>query len=378
MDYGGWTKLEKLGSGGQGTVFKARSPACTELRKNRLAKIMYDFRQASRADDYTQLEELVRNIAKHGGDDAPEDLGALKLFDFPEDEAEKSKAQARLQDEIKALKTIQHPAILRLLAGSEEEQFIVTEYHPHLKPNRRFAMFEGRALASLQAFRILVSGVAAIHAKDAIHRDIKLPNIFVASDGRLVLGDFGIVLFRNAELRLTETYERVGSRNWMAPWATTDHRLPLEDVNPTLDLFPLGKVLWCLISGRPGLEFWYFDQEPRPGRPANNLATLFPDDPAMPIVNELIGKCVVQYEENCLKSATELLGLVDHAIERIVGLGKKPKSGPWLCRMCEKGYYTSQFRLVSTLSTPDNSNADGKLWAHTCDQCGHCEIFRRL
>jgi hypothetical protein len=155
-----------------------------------------------------------------------------------------------------------------------------------------------------------------------------------------VLGDFGIVLFKGADHRLTETYERVGNRDWMAPWAATQNRVALEDVNPTLDIFPLGKVLWCMVAGRSNLEFWYFDQEEKRGRPSNNLETLFPEDPAMPIINEILRKCVVEDEDSCLKTASELLDIVKSATARIRGFGRKPQDdGPWQCQTCGKGHY---------------------------------------
>src|SRR5260370_10261743 len=99
--------------------------------------------------------------------------------------------------------------------------------------------FKGRAIESLKAFRPIVEGIVAIEGKGAIHRDIKTQHIFVAMDGRLVLGDFGIVFFRDAMgTRYTETFgERVGSHYWMAPWAYEPERLALENVSASLDIF---------------------------------------------------------------------------------------------------------------------------------------------
>jgi serine/threonine protein kinase len=383
LAYGGWEKIEpKIGSGGQGTVYKARSPERVTRRQQALEQIHHELRQVSRSDDFTKLEELVMNIGDYGAPDLPRDIGALKVFNIPRGVPEESKAVGRLQAEMKALVELQHPAILRFLHGSSlfvEELFIITEYHPKGTLDTHLGRYRGRALESLEAFKPLVEAVFAIHSKDAIHRDIKLPNIFLASDGRLVLGDFGIVIFRNTDQRLTDTYERVGSRDWMAPWANTPNRLALEEVNPTLDVFPLGKVLWCMVSGQPNLEYWYFDQAARGSRPANNLEHLFPDDPAMPIVNEILAKCVVQYEESCLKSASELLELVNTAIGRIRRFGRKPDDDtPWPCQVCGKGYYTREpLRLLTSMATSSNANVDGTLYAYSCRRCGHVELFER-
>jgi hypothetical protein len=79
---------------------------------------------------------------------------------------------------------------------------------------------QGDVLGSLLAFRSLLEAVAKLHEKGYVHRDIKPDNIFVADDGHLVLGDFGLVIEPGAaDGRLTDTYENVGSRDWMPGWA---------------------------------------------------------------------------------------------------------------------------------------------------------------
>ena len=49
---------------------------------------------------------------------------------------------------------------------------------------------------------------------------------------------------------MDSTFERVGTRGWMAPWAQNDLRLLAEDINPRLDIYPLAKVLWSMIAAR--------------------------------------------------------------------------------------------------------------------------------
>lgn len=181
--YGGWEKIEPKIGGGQGTVYKARSPEGLARRQQVFARIQHELRQVSRSDDFSKLEELITNIVDYGGLGQSRDLGALKVFDIPRGEPEESKAVGRLQAEMKALEALRHPAILCLLQGcqpAEQDRFMVTEYHPNGTLDRHLAHYEGRALESLEAFKPLVDAVCAIHAENAIHRDIKLPNIFVA------------------------------------------------------------------------------------------------------------------------------------------------------------------------------------------------------
>ena len=73
----------------------------------------------------------------------------------------------------------------------------------------------------------------------------------------------------------------------------------------------LGKLLWTMVSGRPVLNLWYFD------RPENDLSGMFPDSPSSGLANQLLEKCVVENEEECLPSAVELLREVDIVLRAV-------------------------------------------------------------
>jgi hypothetical protein len=165
----------------------------------------------------------------------------------------------------------------------------------------------------------------------------------------------------------------------MAPWANIEHRFTLEEVNPTFDIFPLGKVLWCMISGRHQLQFWYFDKPERGSVPANNLEVLFPDDPAMRVINSVLAKCIVEDEAACLTTAAELLTEVDRAITQLRGLGTKPEDGSsWWCTVCKKGYYqkTNLMWRARFNTVPGGIEENPKMEIYFCDHCGHLAAFR--
>lgn len=388
MIYNGWETFGKaLGNGAQGTVYKARNPARVEERKRLLEKIAHRLRQINgMGTPSEEVSALATEILDLGSPDPLESLGALKIFTFPEvDSPEFEKTRSRLQSEIRALQQLKHSAILKFLDGSHMdyyvEQFIVTEYFPDGTLHENLKRFKGHALEALLVFRPLVEAVVAIHQQNAIHRDIKPKNIFVAADGRLVLGDFGIVLFKDIDGRVTETYDRPGSRDWMAPWVNIEHRFELEEMNPTLDIFPLGKVLWCMVSGRHQLPYWDWDRSAEGSIPAYNLEHLFPDDPTMPVINSLLAKCVVREKANCIKTAAELLAQVDKAITQIRGLGLKSEdAAPWLCMVCKKGYYRKEQSLVwrgEFFVASTGGNATTMTEVYFCDRCGHMEAFRQ-
>ena len=103
-------------------------------------------------------------------------------------------------------------------------------------------------LDALRAFRPIVDAVSALHAEQVVHRDIKPDNIFVASDGHLVMADCGLAFKLENQDRLTSTFENVGSRDFQPPWS---YGIRLAEVQPTFDVFSLAKVLWTMVSGRP-------------------------------------------------------------------------------------------------------------------------------
>jgi len=254
MQYDGWEPIGgRIGRGGQGTVYRARSPQPAQQLKPLAAAVERVINQSIAPDK--SIVEFARNIVEIGAPDPPEYIGALKQFEISaDDKAEAALAIGRLKSEVHALQHISHPSVLKLLHQNVDARFIITEFHQNGTLDRNLYRYKGKTLDALTAFRKLVDGVCQIHKQGAVHRDIKPENIFVSSSGDLVLGDFGIVFFVE-QGRLTTTLERVGTTYWMAPWAYKNERLDVAAINPSLDVYPLGKVLWSMISGRNGFPY---------------------------------------------------------------------------------------------------------------------------
>jgi serine/threonine protein kinase len=230
------------------------------------------------------------------------------------------------------------------------------DYYPKTLSND-LGRTRGDLLASLLSIRPVVEAVALLHDSKLVHRDIKPDNVFVASDGRLVLGDFGLAIRMDDNPgRLTDTYENVGSRDWMPGWAMG---MRIEDVKPTFDVFSLEKLLWAMISGKAKLRLWYLhDHE-------FELEQMFPDDKSIRFARTILDKCIVEREKDCLKLAGELLSVIDVHISLLRQHGQTPRNGPMQCRICAFGHYSVGIR------------EDTELRALACDYCGNIQWFSR-
>lgn len=88
--------------------------------------------------------------------------------------------------------------------------------------------------------------LAAAHAGKVVHRDLKPANLFLQTDGRLKICDFGIAWTAEATEGLTVTGRPFGSPPYMSPeqWRG-------EHVTVRCDLYALGCVLHALLTGGP-------------------------------------------------------------------------------------------------------------------------------
>jgi serine/threonine protein kinase len=84
------------------------------------------------------------------------------------------------------------------------------------------------------------------HSMGVIHRDLKPANLFLSSDGRIKIGDFGLA--RDLDRgRLTHEGQTVGTCRYMPPEQITGD----ADLTGAADLYALGCILYQAIAGQP-------------------------------------------------------------------------------------------------------------------------------
>ena len=373
--YGQWEVMKELGEGGQGKVYLAKDIEKTKGTEQRFAEINRSIGTLTTAQPTETrrqaAQDLVRAIASLSPTTPdPSSLGALKILHKPKQENGIEKALERMTQEIDALQTLNHPNVLRILDHNVKERWFVGEYHPGGTLSNHNELFKGDLLRALTAFRPLVEAVAELHRAKRVHRDIKPHNVFIAADGRLILGDFGIVFYDDPNrTRITDTYENVGSRDWMPGWAMGRR---IEDTTAAFDVFGLGKLLWAMLSGRTVLPLWYLH------KPAYELEQMFPQDESIRWARVILDKCIVENEELCLTSAAELLTTIDAVLPalkrhaQVVGEGIARR-----CTVCGIGEY--QCIIDEDIIAFHNFGLDptgsSTFKVFSCSNCGHVELF---
>jgi tetratricopeptide (TPR) repeat protein len=167
---------------------------------------------------------------------------------------------ARFQREARAAAAVRHPAIVTVHEASVSGQvaFMALELvnGGSLKDEiRRRERLPWREAASL--FAQVARGLAAIHERGLIHRDVKPANVLLADrpgEARQArLADFGLARRVDPRLSsaagLTKTGEIVGTFEYMAP-----EQADARDVDGRADLYALGASLLEALTGRPPFE----------------------------------------------------------------------------------------------------------------------------
>ncbi|UMM37249.1 hypothetical protein L5515_009070 [Caenorhabditis briggsae] len=151
----------------------------------------------------------------------------------------------KLFREVKIMKQLDHPNIVKLYQVMETEQtlYLVLEYasggevFDYLVAHGRMKEKEARA-----KFRQIVSAVQYLHSKNIIHRDLKAENLLLDQDMNIKIADFG---FSNTFSLGNKLDTFCGSPPYAAPELFSGKKYD----GPEVDVWSLGVILYTLVSG---------------------------------------------------------------------------------------------------------------------------------
>jgi hypothetical protein len=148
-----------------------------------------------------------------------------------------------LKREFRSVAALRHPHLVELyeLVAHERGFYFTMEYLRGIDPRRHVA---GDVALARAAIAQLADGVAFLHARGVIHRDVKPSNVLVDARGHAKLLDFGLALDRRRAARVEQ--EIVGTAAYLSP-----EYLDSQLVSPAMDVFALGVVAFELVTGAP-------------------------------------------------------------------------------------------------------------------------------
>jgi len=164
-----------------------------------------------------------------------------------EDEPE---TRERFFREARIMAALAHPNIVRILDVGEDNgrPFMAMERLDALPLGEYLRVNPSLPLAArIDLIVQLYSGLAAAHAQDAVHRDVKPGNIMVDRAGRLTILDFGLARLRSSTL--TAYGAVLGSPGYMSPEQAEGRR-----VDQRSDIFSAAAVGYLILSGRDPFE----------------------------------------------------------------------------------------------------------------------------
>jgi serine/threonine-protein kinase len=181
---------------------------------------------------------------------------ALKVL--PERFARDLDRLSRFEREARAVAALAHPNILVLydVGADQGVPYAATELLEGETLRRHAARGPLPWRKAVEVAAAVADGLAAAHAKGIVHRDVKPDNLFLTTDERVKILDFGLARVelgaspvqgetRSYSPGQTQTGAVLGTPAYMAPEQVRG--LPAD---ARIDLFALGCVLYEIVSGR--------------------------------------------------------------------------------------------------------------------------------
>lgn len=115
--------------------------------------------------------------------------------------------------------------------------------------------------AAAQLMKKVADAITFAHIEGVVHRDLKPANVLLDKDGEPRVTDFGLAKristqslagnTQDSAANLTATGQILGTPSYMPPEQASGKT---DDVGPLADVYSLGALLYCLLTGRPPFQ----------------------------------------------------------------------------------------------------------------------------
>src|SRR6266567_411549 len=207
---GNYRILDKLGAGGQGTVYKALD---TKLGRTVVIKVL--------PEEFTAKEANLK----------------------------------RFEREARLASSLDHPNICTIFDLNEINgiNYIAMQY---IEGRNVRELVSGRPLDLQSALSIAIQvtdALAAAHSRGIIHRDIKAGNVMVTDAGQAKVLDFGLAKLLDADAARTSGIHHTDLTELGVPYGTATYAAPEQArgdrVDSRADIFSTGVLLYEMLTG---------------------------------------------------------------------------------------------------------------------------------
>ena len=165
----------------------------------------------------------------------------------------------RFEQEAFATSALNHPNILTVhdFGTFEGSPYIVAELLEGEELRAQLSQGPIAARKAIEHAMQIANGLAAAHSRGIVHRDLKPENVFITSDGRAKILDFGLAKLRPhspepvgsgvaTQKAITDPGTVMGTVGYMSP-----EQVRGQEADHRSDIFSFGVILYEMLTGRP-------------------------------------------------------------------------------------------------------------------------------